>query len=163
MNNLTRLFKPLLILFLPMSMACSPADKKEMDENVGEKKPLPKTDQMTIPRTSFNEENWSTDYSNIQVSIGEIHSINEEFVVEVKVNTTRENYHIEILGNLSDEKGNIAGARTDSFYGPDSFEHTYRFEKMDGFDPHLILLSIYNPIDGNWNDLKFTYFDGGKE
>ena len=163
MNHLTFFLRLLLTIVFPFFLACSPTDKKEVVENKEEEKLSPKTDQMTIPRTSFNEENWSTDYSNIQVSIGEIHSINEEYFVEVKVNTTRENYHIEILGNLSDGKGIIAGARTDSFYGPDSFEHTYRFEKIEGFAPHLILLSIYNPIDGNWNDLKFIYFEVGEE
>ena len=134
-----------------------------MKEDLVEEIEVQKSKPSANPKTSFNEENWSTDYSNIQVSIGEVYKIEDEYFVEVKVVTKRENYHIEILGNLSDGKGNITGARTDSFYGPDSFEHTFRFEKIEGFFPHLLLLSIYNPIDGNWNDLKFTYFEVRKE
>ncbi|MDO9551528.1 hypothetical protein [Rhodonellum sp.] len=163
MNNLRLLYNSLLLLGLPMIFACSPSEKTAMEEYLVEETKEQNPKPSTRPKTSFNEENWSTDYSNIQVSIGEIQLVNEAFVVEVKVMTKRENYHIEILGNLSDGKGNITGSRTDSFYGPDSFEHTFRFEKVEGFLPHLLLLSIYNPIDGNWNDLTFTYFDNGEE
>lgn len=163
MNNLIFFLRFFLSIVFPFLLACNPADRKEVDKDLVCDNPLQETEQIRVPRTSFNEENWSTDYSNIQVSIGEIQLIKEAYFVEVKVYTKRENYHIEILGNLSDGKGNIAGARTDSFYGPDNFEHTYRFEKIEGFAPHLILLSIYNPIDGNWNDLKFIYFHEGEE
>lgn len=163
MNNLTRLYNSILILFIPLAMACSPHEKTAMGEDMAEETEVQNPKPLPTPSAGFNEENWSTDYSNIQVSIGEIHLINEVFAVEVKVIINRENYHIEILGNQSDGKGNIAGSRTDSFYGPDSFEHTFRFEKIEGFRPHLLLLSIYNPIDGNWNDLKYTYFGSEEE
>ncbi len=111
-----------------------------------------------VPQTIFNEENLSTDYGDILVSIGELYQKEGAYFVDVKVETKRENYQIEIVGNLSDGLGKIRGARIDSFSGPNSFEHQYRFGKLGGFSPYLVLVSIFNPIDGNWNDLKFKYF-----
>jgi hypothetical protein len=63
----------------------------------------------------FNEENLSTSYSDIHVFIGEVYQKKGTYFVDIKVET--ENYHIDILGNLSDLNGNVKGSRVDSFYG----------------------------------------------
>ncbi len=146
-----------ILLFL-LFFGCSQSDEK-VKKAAGKNEIPGLEDKGELKKdTLFNEENLSTDYSDIYVSIGEVYHKEGTYFVDVKVETKRENYHIDILGNLSDSNGNVKGSRVDSFYGPDSFVHTYGFTEIEGFRPHLLLLSIYNPIDGNWNDLKFIYF-----
>ncbi len=129
-----------------------------MKEGGSDEKHLRPEHTTQVPQTIFNEENHSTDYGDIHVSIGELYENEGGYFVGIQVEIERENYQIEIVGNLSDEQGNIRGARIDSFSGPNSFKHLYEYEKMEGFRPYLVLVSIYNPIDGNWNDLKYRYF-----
>jgi hypothetical protein len=158
MNHLFDQSRFRLLIFLLLLFSCKKTDEKITSDAYNENKPsLEETDR--VPQTIFNEENHSTDYGDIQVFIGETIQKEGVYYVDVKVETRRENYQIEIVGNLSDGKGNIRGARIDSFSGPASFEHHYEFEELEGFRPYLVLVSIYNPIDGNWNDLKFKYFE----
>jgi hypothetical protein len=143
--SVTILFSILLLLIGSCSESKREVEEfKPEEENLLESRPLAQD-------TLFNEPNLSTDYSDIRVFIGELQEKEGDYYVTVKVETDRENYHIEMVGNLTDEKETERGATMVS-------EHTYEFEKIPGFRPNLILLSIYNPIDGNWNDLKFRFF-----
>jgi hypothetical protein len=147
-----------LFLLILLTVSCSESKKQMGEEELIKEGESGIESRPPVRDTLFNEPNLSTDYFDIQVSIGELEENEGGYSVEVKVDTKRENYHIEMVGNQTDGQGNIKGTKVDSFYGPGAFEHTYVFEQIEGFRPNLILLSIYNPIDGNWNDLKFRYF-----